>query len=97
MSAAIDTLVDAAAHAAPHTAPGAVALGRYRHYKGNDYQVVGMARHSETHEMMVVYHPLYGALAGQGGQEALWVRPAAMFAETVVIDGKTQPRFSRID
>ena len=75
----------------------AVTPGRYRHYKGNDYQVVGMARHSETHDMMVVYRPLYGALAGQGGQEALWVRPAAMFAEDVVIDGRTQPRFARID
>ncbi len=66
-----------------------VEPGRYRHYKGNEYEVIGMARHSETHEMMVVYRPLYG----EGG---LWVRPAAMFAENVVIDGKTQPRFARI-
>ncbi len=66
-----------------------VEPGRYRHYKGNEYEVVGMARHSETREMMVVYRPLYG----EGG---LWVRPAAMFAEDVVIDGKTQPRFARI-
>ena len=70
-----------------------VAPGRYRHYKGNDYQVVGMARHSESHEMMVVYRPLYGPQVQQGGQEPLWVRPAAMFVETVVIDGKTLPRF----
>jgi hypothetical protein len=74
-----------------------VAPGRYRHYKGNDYEVVGMARHSETHEMMVVYRPLYGAQAARGAQEALWVRPAAMFAEDVVIDGKTLPRFARIE
>lgn len=66
-----------------------VEPGRYRHYKGNEYEVIGMARHSESHEMMVVYRPLYG----EGG---LWVRPAAMFAEDVIIDGKTQPRFARI-
>ena len=48
--------------------------GRYRHFKGNEYQVLGMARHSETEEEMVVYRPLYG----EGG---LWVRPAAMWAE----------------
>ena len=47
--------------------------GRYRHFKGNEYQVIGMARHSETEEEMVVYRPLYG----EGG---LWVRPAAMWA-----------------
>jgi hypothetical protein len=63
--------------------------GRYRHYKGNEYEVIGIAQHSETLEPMVVYRPLYG----KGG---LWVRPAAMFAENVVIDGKTQPRFARI-
>ena len=74
-----------------------VAPGRYRHYKGNDYEVVGMARHSETHDMMVVYRPLYAAQAAQGAEEALWVRPAAMFAEIVVIDGKTMPRFARIE
>ena len=63
--------------------------GRYRHYKGNEYEVIGIAQHSETLEPMVVYRPLYGA----GG---LWVRPVAMFAEDVVIDGKTQPRFARL-
>lgn len=66
-----------------------VSAGRYRHYKGNEYEVIGMARHSETHEWMVVYKPLYG----EGG---LWVRPAAMFAEDVIIDGKPQPRFARL-
>lgn len=66
-----------------------VEPGRYRHYKGNEYEVIGMARHSETREMMVVYRPLYG----EGG---LWVRPAAMFAEDVVIGGRAQPRFARI-
>ena len=60
--------------------------GRYRHFKGNEYQVIGMARHSETEEEMVVYRPLYG----EGG---LWVRPAA---EEVERDGKRQPRFAYI-
>ena len=67
-----------------------VPAGRYRHYKGNEYEVAGVARHSETHEPVVVYRPLYG-------EGALWVRPAAMFVEDVVIDGRTQPRFVRID
>ena len=66
-----------------------IPTGKYRHYKGNEYQVIGIARHSESHEEMVVYRPLYG----EGG---LWVRPAAMFSEDVVIDGKTQPRFARL-
>lgn len=78
-----------AATAEAAAAPVAVEPGRYRHYKGNEYEVTGMARHSETLEWMVVYRPLYGA----GG---LWVRPAAMFAESVTIDGKTQPRFARL-
>ena len=67
----------------------AIPPGRYRHYKGNEYEVIGIAQNSETLEPMVVYRPLYG----EGG---LWVRPAAMFAEDVVIDGKTQPRFARL-
>lgn len=62
--------------------------GRYRHYKGNYYEVIGTARHSETDEPMVVYRPLYG----EGG---LWVRPEAMFLEQVEVDGVLQPRFSR--
>lgn len=60
--------------------------GRYRHFKGNEYQVIGMARHSETEEEMVVYRPLYG----EGG---LWVRPASMWCEQVERDGKVQSRF----
>ena len=62
-------------------------LGRYRHYKGGAYEVIGVARHSETHEPLVVYRPLYNA-------SGWWVRPHAMFFETVTIDGVTQPRFS---
>jgi hypothetical protein len=64
--------------------------GRYRHYKGNEYTVVGVARHSETLEELVVYRQEYG-------ERGLWVRPAAMFAETVEIEGQTVPRFHRID
>ncbi len=63
--------------------------GKYRHYKGNDYEVVGVATHSETHEPMVVYRPLYG-------ERALWVRPLAMFMEEVTVDGKTVTRFAKI-
>ncbi|MEC5397214.1 DUF1653 domain-containing protein [Uliginosibacterium sp. H1] len=64
--------------------------GRYRHYKGNEYEVVGLARHSETLETLVVYRPLYGA-------GDLWVRPLAMFVEEVVIDGNRQRRFAPVD
>jgi hypothetical protein len=60
--------------------------GHYRHYKGNDYTVLGVARHSETLEELVVYRQEYG-------DRGLWVRPAAMFAETVEIDGRAVPRF----
>lgn len=63
--------------------------GRYRHYKGMLYEVVGTVRHSETLEPMTLYRALYG-------ERGLWVRPAAMFNEDVVIDGVRQPRFSRL-
>ena len=63
-----------------------IPLGRYRHYKGQEYSVVGFARHSETEETMVLYVPLYG----DGGY---WVRPLSMFTETVTVGGLEQPRF----
>ncbi len=66
-----------------------VALGEYQHYKGNRYQVIDLARHSETTEWMVVYRPLYG-------EGALWVRAYEMFIENVVIDGVEQARFSKV-
>ena len=66
-----------------------LAPGRYRHYKGNDYEVVAVARHSETLEAVVVYRALYG----DGG---LWVRPYAMFCEHVVIDGHRVRRFAPV-
>ena len=62
--------------------------GRYRHYKGGEYEVLGTVRHSETLEPMTLYRALYGA-------RGLWVRPAAMFAGTVEIAGRPQPRFVR--
>jgi hypothetical protein len=64
-------------------------IGRYRHYKGMEYDVVGTVRHSETLEPMTLYRALYG-------EHGLWVRPAAMFNENVVIDGIEQPRFRKI-
>lgn len=64
--------------------------GRYRHYKGNDYEVVAVARHSETLEPVVVYKALYG-------DDGLWVRPYAMFCEHVLIDGRPVRRFSPIE
>ena len=63
--------------------------GRYRHFKGNEYEVIGIARHSETQEEMVVYRALYGDFG-------LWVRPAQMWNETVERDGKTFRRFTYI-
>jgi hypothetical protein len=63
--------------------------GRYRHYKGMEYDVVGTVRHSETLEPLTLYRALYG-------EQGLWVRPAAMFNEDVVIDGIQQPRFRKI-
>jgi hypothetical protein len=61
-------------------------LGRYRHYKGGAYEVIGVARHSETLEPLVVYRPL-------DTDRGWWVRPHAMFFESVEIDGQRQPRF----
>ena len=60
--------------------------GRYQHYKGQQYLVLGVARHSETEEELVVYRQDYG-------DKGLWVRPRAMFEESVTIDGQTVPRF----
>ena len=60
--------------------------GRYRHYKGKDYTVIGVARHSETEEELVVYRQEYG-------EYGLWVRPLPMFLETVEVAGKRVPRF----
>ena len=66
-----------------------IPLGRYRHFKGNEYEVIGIARHSEDESPMVVYRALYG----DGG---IWVRPASMWNETIEREGKTFTRFEKI-
>ncbi len=63
--------------------------GLYRHYKGNDYRVIGLARHSESLDPLVVYQALYG-------ERGLWVRPAAMFVETIELNGQRVPRFALV-
>ena len=64
-------------------------VGRYRHYKQLDYEVIGVVRHSETLEPLVLYRALYG-------EQGLWVRPFAMFTEEVVVDGVSVPRFRKL-
>ncbi|SHF71790.1 Protein of unknown function [Modicisalibacter ilicicola DSM 19980] len=68
-------------HEHPRPVPGI-----YRHYKGQSYEVIGVAHHSETEELLVVYRALYG-------DYGLWVRPLAMFSETVEVQGEPLPRF----
>lgn len=63
--------------------------GRYRHYKGNEYELIGIANHSETLEKMVVYRALYG-------EGELWVRPLSMWSETVEVNGEKKCRFTYI-
>ena len=65
-----------------------IETGCYRHYKGGEYEVLGVVRHSETLEPMVLYRPLYNP-------SGMWVRPFAMFLELIEFDGITQARFSR--
>lgn len=67
--------------------PDSVKPGIYRHYKGKQYQVIGEATHSETLEPVVIYRALYG-------EYGLWVRPKAMFYESVIIEGREVPRFN---
>ncbi len=66
-------------------------IGKYQHYKGGYYEVIGIARHSETLEELVTYRALYDS--EEFGKNALWVRPKSMFLENVNIDGKNVPRF----
>ncbi len=67
-----------------------IKRGRYRHFKGMEYEVVGVARHSETLEDHVIYKPLYPS------ESAFWIRPLSMFLETVERDGKVVPRFAYV-
>jgi hypothetical protein len=66
-----------------------IKLGKYKHYKDKDYEVIGVAKHSETLEELVVYRALYG-------EHGLWVRPLKMFCEDVEISGQKMPRFKYI-
>ncbi|MBU3018843.1 DUF1653 domain-containing protein [Paraglaciecola agarilytica] len=67
-----------------------IKVGKYRHYKGNDYEVIGVATHSEDESELVVYRPMYG-------ERGLWVRPLSMFNESVVVNGQNVPRFQFIE
>ena len=67
-----------------------ITPGKYRHFKGNEYEVLYIARHSETLEEMVIYRALYG-------ERGIWVRPASMWNEIVERDGKTYRRFTKIE
>lgn len=66
-----------------------IEIGKYRHYKGKEYEVLGEVRHSETLETLVLYKQLYGT-------GSLWVRPIAMFKELVIVEGRSVPRFEKI-
>ncbi|MDN3650232.1 DUF1653 domain-containing protein [Reinekea marina] len=68
---------------------GKLKLGRYRHFKGNEYEVIGVAKHSETEEVLVVYRTLYGEFD-------LWVRPINLFLEPKIVEGKQVARFEFI-
>lgn len=67
-----------------------IEIGKYRHFKGKDYEVIAIAKHTETLEKYVVYKALYG-------DYEIWIRPLEMFIEEVVSEGKKQPRFKKID
>ena len=66
-----------------------IEVGKYRHFKGNYYEVIAVARHSETKEQLVVYRALYG-------ERGIWVRPLAMWDETVEVDGNPVKRFEKV-
>jgi hypothetical protein len=64
-------------------------LGKYKHYKGNIYEIIGLAKHSETMEELVIYRSM-------GANQKIWARPKDMFFENIIINGKTTPRFKKI-
>jgi len=72
-----------------------IKLGQYEHYKGKRYEVIGVARHSETLEDVVVYRALYDS--AEFGNKALWVRPKEIFLGNVIVDGKEVPRFKFVE
>ncbi len=67
-----------------------IKRGKYRHYKGNEYEVIGMARHSETLEELVIYRALYG-------NHDIWARPVSMWNEKILVNGKEVPRFEFLE
>ena len=71
-----------------------IKLGKYRHFKGGEYQVIGTAKHSESLEVMVIYKPLYEL---EEGELETWVRPIKMFFDTKEHEGETVPRFAFIE
>lgn len=71
-----------------------VQFGKYRHYKGKEYEVIGIAKHSETLEDMVVYKALYES--DKFDKDQMWIRPLSMFIEKVIVEGKEIPRFEYI-
>ncbi len=68
-----------------------IKTGLYQHYKGKEYEVIGIAKHSETLEELVIYKALYDS--EDFGKNAIWARPVSMFTDTITIDGKEIPRF----
>jgi hypothetical protein len=72
-----------------------VKVGKYQHYRGNLYEVIGLAHHSETLEELVVYRALYDS--EEFGKDSIWVRSKKMFLEKVVVDGKEVSRFTRVE
>ena len=72
-----------------------IKIGKYKHYKGKLYKVIGIAKHSETLEELVVYQALYESK--EFGNNAIWVRPAKIFTEKVILNGKEVPRFELIE
>jgi hypothetical protein len=74
---------------------GKSKLGKYEHYKGRQYEVIGLGRHSETLEELVIYKALYDSK--KFGNNALWARPSKIFFEIILIDGKYVPRFRYLD
>ncbi len=84
----IDSTADPTQEPLPAIGPP-IATGVYRHYKGGRYQVLGLVRHSESLQVMVLYRALYG-------EQGLWVRPRAMFDEQVLVDGVEVARFALV-
>ena len=71
-----------------------IKTGKYKHYKGKEYEVIGLARHSETLEELIIYKALYES--DEFGANALWARPKDMFFESTIVEGKKVPRFQYI-